>query len=228
MPRLSSLFALALLPLVACQGISTAPEQSPRVETELDLRMDKSIENALVLETRGDLAFLLEDAILPLADLGLRLYAVPSANYTAEHQRPEYALRISIEEFDVFVYQEVIKGVEGVPDRVVDRIDYLTCRVRALMERRRSDGPSLEVARGIGSSEVVPKASAMPAVGRPPLTLRYATQDGEVLKVQREDMTEVVRKALIKALKDLEEPVDREFTLMMKTAEPETPPAEQP
>ncbi|MEX1023691.1 MAG: hypothetical protein WD226_01320 [Planctomycetota bacterium] len=209
-----ALSLLALLPLAACQGISSAPEQSPRVETELDLSMDGSLENALVLESRGDLAFLLEDAILPHADLGLRLYVVPAANYGSEHERPRYALRISIEEFDAFVYQDLVKGKGEQPDRLVDRIDTLTCRVQARIERRRPSGPPLEVGRAFGNAVLRPKANATPAVGARPLTLRYATEDGAELKVQRADVTAVVQNALIQALRGLEEPVDREFTLM--------------
>ena len=130
-------------------------------------------------------------------------------------------MSVTIQDFDVFVYQDVIRGSEGVPDRLVDRVDFMTCKVRATIDRRRQNGPNLEVARSIGAAKLEPAERRDNLFNSSPMTLRYATVDGNPLYVEREDVSRVVEKAMIDALRQLEEPVDREFLLMMGVGAPE-------
>ena len=200
--------ALAAVFLVAaCENLSgLAPRDVPRVEIELDVDVEPGFLDPL---TDADAA--LEESVRAVvrseADLGLRFYPTPSESYGPNDTRPPYRMSVDIDSLNVRFKRTTVEE-EGQVPWVRTSVDKISCSVRAAVERRRDDGPALEVGRGSATVE----SGASRSRDDLDIVREYALAfQGERVTVRESDLLEAVEKATKKALAQLRTPIDREF-----------------
>jgi hypothetical protein len=194
------------LPSLACQSIKAAPEGSPRVEVELAVEVDPAVYDPFAEEVdRAQLRALIEDTVLPLSDVGLRFYPVPTEAYQDGDVHPEYALTIHVQRFDVLLEHKLIE-VEGQAPFIRTTLEQADAHSSVVFERRREGAPPLLVgsAQGAGDAKVVPEETG-------DLLLRHETQDGESILLPHASFTHAIEESVEKALGLLQKPIDREF-----------------
>ncbi len=94
-PLLSTLL-LALLGFSSCESIQTAPKGSPRIEVAVVYRVEESFFSPFTdaIDKKGVQA-LLQEAVHPLANIGLRFYAIPADQYGKGQKWPDYIMTVS-------------------------------------------------------------------------------------------------------------------------------------
>ena len=220
------LLPIALLALGSCNTISEAPEGSPRVEAEVAALVNASIHDTLAFDSIGMSAEeTFSTVVTPLSDLGTRFYAVPSADYQQGHARPQYVLTVELSELipeliekEVEVEVQSKVEVDGEIKKVTQlqtELDSLTCLVTAKLERRREGAPALIIGRSEGVSEL--SVGRLFSKDREPvrmIPLRQQPATGEFFEVREDDFSKLIERAAVRALQQLEKPVDRELGLM--------------
>lgn len=216
---MKTLIPSLILPLAlaatGCQSIKAAPEGSPRVEVELVIEVDQAVYDQFAEEVdRDQLRGLVEEAVLPLTDVGLRFYPVPSDAYDGGDKRPEYALTIGIQGFDVPLNHKLIE-VEGQAPFIQTTIEHAEATATAQFERRREDAPSLIVGReqAVGSVQVKTEETG-------DLLLQQETQEGDQILLPHSAFSAAIEEAVEKALGVLQKPIDREFHVPGSTQAP--------
>ena len=204
---------LGLASLTACATIAPAPEGSPRVEAEVVLLVNQSVRDALSFDRLPDTAqqrFAM--GVASLTDLGTRFYAVPTEAYAAGHVRPDYILTVELVDVTPRLEEETIEV--GEEEQLATHVAALGCTVRARVERRRANAPTLPVAHGEGHSELSLKRVFKTERGPSPMiSLRQRPATGEELEIRADDFDELVERTALQALRQLEAPVDRELSL---------------
>ena len=202
-----SLAASLLLP-AACQGISRAPEGSPRVELEVVVNIDDQFLGALEgADVHSKLVRSVEETILSLADAGLRFYPVPSSAY-GKGQSAEYVMTVDVRELDIQLDHEMIEN--GDDASIETRVDWVVCKVAASIERRRADRPSLIVGRSTATAGV--RAESRPEVLATEAGYSKSGSPDKPLKVTEQDILDGVERSFTKALRALAVAIDREFS----------------
>ena len=205
-PMKLPVLALACLPLLACQNIRSAPEGSPRVEVELILSAADDMFAPFDDEVDRDaLRAAFEEAVQPVADVGLRFYPVPSEVYGEDDVRPEYALILELGGIVVHLDHELVEE-EGQEPWIRTRVESAQCTVTGTFERRRSNAPVLRV----GSEQVTANVRVDPDL-EAGLLLAHVTQTGERLHLAEETLRLVYDRAVARVLAKLQKPIDREF-----------------
>ena len=210
MRAMKTLIPAVVLPLAlaaGCQSIKSAPEGSPRVEVELVVQVDPAVYDPFAEEvSRDELRGLVEDAVVPLADVGLRFYPVPSDAYEDDDKRPEYALTIQVQRFDVVLNHKMIEK-EGQPPVIETLLEQGNSTATAVFERRRENAPPLLVGRtqSVGDEKIRSEETG-------DLLLRHETQTGEKILIPHTAFQAAIKEAVMKALGELQKPIDREFT----------------
>ncbi|MEM7306659.1 MAG: hypothetical protein AAF682_08315 [Planctomycetota bacterium] len=205
-PLFLALTALFGLVLASCSSNSAAPEGSPRVEVELRVEVDEavfspfdpSVDREAILE-------LIDGAVQPLADVGLRFYPVPAEVYTEGDERPEYALTVRVEKFEVTLDHELIEE-ENKDPWIQTEIEQAECTVLATFEKRRNNAPPLQV-----GTEAAMGESGENRELEGEFLLEYVTQTGGRLNLSREAFASAVDQAVARVLAKLQKPIDREF-----------------
>ena len=90
----------ATLFFTSCADIPRAPAGSPRVELEVQIKLDDTYTSQL----QGAGSELLEavaDVVLAKADVGLRFYPVLSQNYGRKDPRPDYVMAIEVRDLEI-------------------------------------------------------------------------------------------------------------------------------
>jgi hypothetical protein len=215
-PLSIALAMCSVLPALGCQNIKSAPEGSPRVEVELIVQVDSAVYEPFDAEVdKDELRKLVQDAVLPLADVGLRFYPVPSDAYSSGDERPEYALTIHVQRFEPVLDHKLIEE-EGQEPRIETHLDGAKAISAAVFERRRDNAPALLV----GSMQAEGKSKADDEEPGDYL-LSHETQSGEDILLARRLFSESIEESAEKALSLLQKPIDREFDLPEgKRAEP--------
>lgn len=206
--------ALGLALLAACTTISEAPEGSPRVEAEVVTRVAEPVHETLVFQPRGEADERFGEIVSPMSDLGMRFYAVSSETYESDHARPDYLLTIELSDIAAYLEEELVEAEDGT-ETTSTHIESLACTVTATLQRRRQQAPSMVIGRSQGKSEM--RIDSLFKGERPPvkmIPLRDQPASGEVLEVREDDLNELVERAALRAMKELERPVDRELTLL--------------
>ena len=214
--RTPLLTSFALVPALcpACQTISKAPTGAPRVETEYALEFDSSLFEALDPGAdAGAIERVVNRTVRPLADMELRFYAVPSADYKSDHVRPPYHLTIAVHDFEVILEEKTSKTQEG-EVLVETHVDKLFCAATAMFEERRPHAPTLLVGRSEGQATVLVKRAQVAGPESATFVVVGATNAGKPLTVREEDLSNAVERAVINALRKLEEPIDRRFATL--------------
>lgn len=196
--------------LAGCSGIPTAPAATPRTELEVDVSLDPSI-TALLRNPadREALQRIVTNAVLSLADVGLRFYPVSSVSYGDKYARPEYLLTVEIDSLQARLDQRVVRSqhdLTGIETAVED----LDCTVLVTLVRRRDDGPSLIVGRafGRGNSDVREASSELSSV--PEFELA-AGPGGKAPTFSAHELGQALNGAVARALSQLLESIDREL-----------------
>jgi hypothetical protein len=79
----------------SCESIQTAPKGSARIEVQVVYEVDESFYSPFVKDVnRGAIQRILEESVQPLADIGMRFYAIPSSNYEKGQTTPDYVMTI--------------------------------------------------------------------------------------------------------------------------------------
>lgn len=216
---MKTLIPSLILPLAlaatGCQSIKAAPEGSPRVEVELVIEVDEAVYDPFAAEVdRDQLRHLVEEAILPLADVGLRFYPVPSSAYEDGDKRPEYALTILVQRFDVTLDHKLIE-TEGQAPFIQTTMEHADATATATFERRREHAPPLIVGReqADGKTQIRTEETG-------DLLLRHETQTGEQILLPHSAFSAAIEEAVERALGVLQKPIDREFQVPGETPAP--------
>jgi hypothetical protein len=208
---MKTLIPFAVLPLAlaaGCQSIKSAPEGSPRVEVELIVKVDDAVYDPFAEEVnRDELRGLVEDAVMPLADVGLRFYPVPSSAYHGDDKKPEYALTIEIQRFEAVLSHNMVEK-EGQAPYIETTLDQGNATASAVFERRRENAPPLLVGREQATGDAQVKADETGD-----LLLRHEGQTGEKILLPHTSFTAAIKEAVEKALGQLQKPIDREFNV---------------
>ena len=216
---MKKLIPFLILPLAlaatACQSIKAAPEGSPRVEVELIVKVDPAAYDEFAEEVdRDQLQKLVEDAVLPLADVGLRFYPVPSDAYKGDDTRPEYALTVEVQRFAAVLSNTLIEE-EGKAPYIQTLLEKGQATASATIERRRDDAPALVVGREQADGDAVVKDGETGD-----LLLRHETQTGEKILLPHTAFSQAIEEAVERALGMLQKPIDREFQVPGEAAKP--------
>ena len=210
-----TLLPVALLAaLTACTTISQAPEGSPRIETEVVSTVNASVHEALdfsAVEFSAEQRF--DELLEPMSDLGMRFYAVPDTEYQQGHARAQYVLTVELSELEPMLVDAELEE-EGVV-RPITEFESVECRVIARFERRREYGPALIIGRSEGTSQV--SIDSLFSVERDPvpmIPLGRQPDTGEFFELREDDFNDLVRRATLRALRQLEPAVDRELSLL--------------
>lgn len=198
----SSLVSCLLLAAAACEGISSAPKGSPRVEVEIALEVDDSYTGALQGSDEA-LRQAIAELVRSKGDIGLRFYPVLSDSYQSGDNRPPYVLNVKAHDLNITVGQKTIETGGGAPktESVVERLE---CRVSSRIVKRRAKGPELLVASSSANKKLV--ATRDPGPG-------YAVATSPQARVSRTDLLAALDAALTKAFRELVPAVDRELAL---------------
>lgn len=206
------------------EKFSRAPEGSPRVETELTVRVDDSFVEALTsVEQAVELGGAASDLVLSLADVGTRFYPVRSEDYASKDVRPRYVMVVNIDDLDFEFGSEtvlpdaalMVEAEDGAPIQVeqpepVVRVflKSVTCSATASIEKRRKHAPPLVVGQSQGKGEVRVTARAEDDTSEM-YTVR--AKSGHAVSVRRQDVLDAAERAVVDALRDMVRAVDREF-----------------
>lgn len=202
------LFAPLALPALACQDIKTAPEGSPRVEVELVIDVDAAVYDPFAEDVdRAQLRGLIEDVVLPLSDVGLRFYPVPTEAYKDGDVHPEYALTIHVQRFNAVLEHNLVEA-DGQAPWIRTTLERTDAQSYVVFERRRDGAPPLLVgsAQAEGDAKVAPEETGE-------LLLRHETQAGEKILLPHSAFSQAIQESVEKALALLQKPIDREFML---------------
>lgn len=203
-----ALLAAPVLGLVACTGIRSAPEGSPRTEIEVFVDVADDFLSPLAEEVeRGDVERIADDAVLAVADMGLRFYPVLSEHYASDHTHPDYTMRVELMDLEVLLDHDLIEEEDEDP-YIETSVKEVVCVAVATIERRRPGGPALVVGRSRADAEVRASDIEGPMAV---FALRRKAEDGSTLYVTRQDVVDAVERAVERALVRLQKPIDREF-----------------
>lgn len=215
--------ALAVaLTTTGCQGFNTfvtgekfllAPKGSPRVEAELDVDVQSSFFAALQdVDDAKALDEAISNAVLSVADVGMRFYAIRSEEYDRGDARPAYRMVVEIQDLLVNLDQKMIEQ-EGSEPWIESSVKSLDCTVAASVQKRRADAPPLVVGRRQGTGHVRIKGDPESSGAQVTYRVRRESDDLQRLYVSKQDVLAVVEKAVVDALRDVVKSVDRDFEL---------------
>lgn len=202
----STLLALSLVTLVACESI--APKGSPRVEVELETTVDAEFLGALVnVSQDSELVAAIRRAVQSEADLGLRFYATPAEAYSEGDTRPEYQMTVDVTDLMIEFDNKMIEA-EGQEPRIESSVGKIRASVSTAVLKRRANGPPLTVASG--------EATAMARPETQPEAIEAETGyepkfDSATLKVLERDILKAVQAAADRAMRSMLPAIDREF-----------------
>lgn len=222
----------------SCESIQTAPKGSARIEVQVVYEVDESFYSPFVKDVnRGAIQRILEESVQPLADIGMRFYAIPSSNYEKDQTTPDYVM--TIRAVDCTPDLRVTKTKKQVPieDEHAEKKDgdkkedgkkekpktkevitikanlySVSCKLDVKLQKRRIDAPALIVGntKGTGSS----------SKGNEDKSLRLGLHK----KADEENDSELTEKMLqsafagaaSRAFGELQKPIDRELAPLSK------------
>ena len=213
-----SVALVATLFFTSCTDIPRAPAGSPRVELEVQIKLDDTYTGQL----QGAGPELLEavaDVVLAKADVGLRFYPVLSQNYGRRDPHPDYVMTVEVRDLEIRYGHRTLsdKGKEPTLETFVDKLD---CSVSATITKRRAQGPSLTVGHFDGAGSIT--------VGehRSDDSQSYEVKRAEgkgAMTVARSDLLRATERGLGRALKGLITPIDRELSFRDMHEQPASP-----
>ena len=204
-----SLAFAAALALGACEGVSTAPAGSPRVEVEVTVNVDPSFARKLP-DAGEDLTRAIVAQVMTQADLGLRFYPVLSRAYGPKDARPEYQLGVDVTDLDVAIDRPMTSTNGGPPVPGTPWVRQVDCTVTTTITRRRQSGPALTVGRSTGRGSVL-ASTATDGGDRTAYTMTCTDDKSASVSLRHADLMHATQKGLELALGQLVKPVDREF-----------------
>ena len=202
--------ALSLLSVSSCNTVSEAPEGSPRVEAEVEVVIGEGFYEAFE-DVGGDSALVaaIDEKVMTLADFGTRFYPVPSSAYEDGMRLPEYKLIVDVRRLDVLLKQKMIEEPDEEPE-VKTWVNRLACTVVASIDRNLEGRPPLPVGRSMTTVELRPSNSSE-ALARS-TSYAVSTHSEQQLEVTDADVLEAVRRAVTRALRQLEAAIDRDLS----------------
>jgi len=208
MNKTHSPVALSLVPvflLGACQGISKAPKNAPRVEVEVTPQIAPSFSTRLMgLDDGFGEAF--ADLVMANADVGLRFYPVLGSSYGEDDRRPDYAMSVQVNDLVADIDHKTVTQ-EGADPVIVSSVEKLECMVTSTIVKRRTDAPDLTVGTSTAKGSV--------SVSKSGDGIRYVivrdSEDAEPLHASKANLRKAIKSGLQRSLAGLVEPIDREF-----------------
>lgn len=190
-----------------------APKDAPRVEIELVVEVDDAFYAAF--EDAGeaeDLNGVIADRVLSLADVGMRFFPILSDTYESRDARPQRVMHVRIVKLTVNTAHERIEEEDEDP-RYESSITSLDATATASVEKRRKGAPSLVVGSGEGHGHVRARSSDESTAAHPAYVVKRESDEHEELRVTQDDVIDAVDKAVIDALREIVEPIDRDLAV---------------
>jgi hypothetical protein len=208
-PHPFSLLFVAPL-LFACRAIPETDPRWERQELEVSVEVDPLISD--LLQEAGDapaLESVVSQAVLGLADVGLRFYAVPSETYAEGEERPAYHLTVHVQ--DVRAYPSSVTSHAASEAPGEPGLDRICCTAVATLMKRRGNGPPLMVGKSTGTGQArAQEASASLSTMRE-FELRSTDPYRPPTRLRSDELTASIQEAVVGALRALVAPIDREF-----------------
>jgi hypothetical protein len=194
----------------ACQAIPRTEPGWPREELEVVVNVDPEIARLLKQEEGSvKVAGVISEAVLELADIGLRFYPVPSEHYGEEQIHPPFLLRVDVRELGA------VLAPPAAPPKTEWRAEKALASVHstvvATLVKRRGEGPPLIVAKSVGHGTVKATEAAAAVTSTAEFELEYFETASNPPRLSSDDLLASVRAAVRGALRQLVEPVDREL-----------------
>ena len=161
---------------------------------------------------QGELEALATEAVSSYADMGLRLYPVPSDAYEQYEDRTEYSLRLDLDGFHVLVSEKLVENPASQTKSIRKQLDRVVCRSKAVFTKRRAGRPPLRVGAGVGHAST--NATTPSTVLESAIPVRASIDDGYGLTVNSTNVTSVIKDATLEALSNLTPAMDREISLL--------------
>lgn len=207
-PLLPSLCSVALLALGACNQISKAPQNVPRVEMEVAVRLDDAF-GARLGNLDAEFQRELQDMILAKADAGLRFYPVLTERYSGEGPRPPYLMTVGVRDLEYELDYRTVQQAQA--DPVVESwVKRVTTGVAVQVVKRRESGPELTVANAIQTGSTMVDRPRGEGTG--PMHPLRREENQQALAVPRAALLRAIDAAVTKALKEMLPAIDRDLT----------------
>lgn len=214
-----ALIALAVS-ATACQDLNAfvtgekflrAPEESPRVEVELQVVVEESFYGLLEpVGDREELEAAMAQTVLAMADVGMRFYPILSADYASDDARPPHLMVVQVRDLALAIDHETIEE-EGHAPRFEAALEGVACSVTAGVQRRRKGAPPLVIGIGNGAGQVRIAKGESSFGGQTAYAVRHEAEGQQSLQVQRQDILDALEKGVVDAFRELMPPIDREF-----------------
>jgi hypothetical protein len=120
-------------------------------------------------------------------------------------------MMVTVKELLVEVDHDMIEE-EGFEPRIESSVRSVGCSATAVVEKRRADAPPLVVGKSHGSSQIR-VSNKEQAAGATAYPVVQSGSDAEDLEVTRQQVLEAVERAVVLALRELVEPIDRDLAL---------------
>jgi len=212
----------AALAAAGCQDVQTfvtgdqfsaAPENSPRVEVEVVVDVPDSFYDSLEGKEARELDQAIRDRVLGLADIGMRLYPVPTESYGKGDAHPPYKMSVQVKELLVEVDHKMVEE-DGAEPRIEASVRGVGCSAATVIEKRREGGPSLVVGRSNGVSQIrSSRKQDNASVSTKYPVVQAKGDDAQDLWVSREEVLQAVERAVVLSLRELTEPIDRDLAV---------------
>ncbi len=210
----------AALGSTACQDLSTfvtgekflrAPEESPRVEVEVEVVVEDSFYDLLEpIGDREELEAAMAQVVLSLADVGMRFYPILSEDYGNDSARPPHLMVVRIQEMGLEIDHETVEQ-EGHAPRIVMAVEGVACTASAAVQKRRQGAPPLVIGIGNGQGRVRTTQASALIGGQAAYGVKHESPDQQSLLVHRQDLLAAIEKSVVDALREIMPSVDREF-----------------
>jgi len=231
-PTLSAILPPTLLPTLiltiagfsSCETIQTAPKGSPRIEVQVVYEVGDDFYAPFAEGIdKKEIQTLLQKSVNPLADIGLRFYAIPADQYREGQKQPDYVMHVRATSCkpNRQIHKKITKvedesegkdgdGKKKEPKEITTitaELYGVSCKLSVKLSKRRADAPALVV----GEKD----ASGGSSTFRDDESAAYALQK----KGEEENDTAVtgrmLRSAFAEAAKrafaELQKPIDREL-----------------
>lgn len=225
--------------LFSCESIQTAPKGSPRIEVQVVYQVDEGFYSPFVKDVnKAAIQRILEESVQPLADIGMRFYAIPSDSYEKGQKVPDYVmtvravdcnpdLRVTKTKTEVPVEgegkQDAKKTEDGKPVKpetkevvtIKARLYSVSCKLAVTLQKRRADAPALVV----GSTEGTGAGTTSSSDTSIRLGLHKKADEENDSALTEQMLERALSGAASKAFAGLQKPIDRELSQLAKPSD---------